>query len=188
MNDTETRLAAIERQLRYLSDRQEIEDVVHSHARGHDRFDSELMTAAYHDDGLDEHGSWAVHAGPDYAQWANRTHDGGSVLCMHNITTHNCEINGDEAHAESYVLGAMLDKNGETCRFLNGRYIDRLERRDGVWRIALRRCTVDVVLKGDASIMKSELFQKYGMIKGTRGKDDLSYSRPLTMDDPADRW
>ena len=188
MSDIETRLAEMERQLRYLNDRREIEDVVHKHARGHDRFDSALMTAVYHDDGVDEHGSWAVNSGPDYAEWANKTHDGGSIMCMHNITTHNCEINGDEAHAESYVLGALLNKDGDTCRLLNGRYVDRLERRDGVWRIALRRCTVDVVLKGDSSIMKTEVFKRFGMIKGTRDKDDLSYNRPLTMDDPVDRW
>ncbi|MBB5685919.1 nuclear transport factor 2 family protein [Sphingobium boeckii] len=188
MDTVEARLAAMEQQIRYLSDRQAIEDVVHSHARGHDRFDSDLMTACYHPDGIDEHGSWAVNAGPDYADWANKAHDGGSIMSMHNITTHTCEIDGDEAHAESYVIGAMLNKDGETCRFLNGRYLDRLEKRDGVWRIALRRCTVDVVLKGDSSIMKTEAFQRFGMIKGTRDSSDPSYNRPLTMDDPVDRW
>ena len=71
---------------------------------------------------------------------------------------------------------------------MNGRYVDRLERRDGAWRIAVRRCTVDVVLRADASVMKTEAFGRFGMIKGTRDRTDLSYNRPLTMDDPVDRW
>jgi hypothetical protein len=174
--------------VQYLKDRLAIQDVVHKFARGHDRFDCDLMTASYHEDGIDEHGSWAVNRGPEYAQWANKVHDGGSILCLHNITTHTCEIDGDEAHAESYVLGAMLNKDGETCRLLNGRYVDRLEKRDGAWRIALRRCTVDVVLTGDSSIMKTERFKAFGMIKGTRDESDLSYSRPLTLEVPVDRW
>jgi SnoaL-like domain len=181
-------LEALARDVRYLKDRQEILDCVHKHARGHDRFDVALMTECYHDDGIDEHGSFAVHTGPEYGEWSNKTHKAGSQMCLHNITSHTCEINGDEAHAESYVIGTMLNKDGVTCRFLNGRYVDRLERRDGVWRIALRRCTVDVVLKGDSSIMQTDLFKHYGMIKGTRDATDLSYDRPLTLEREVDRW
>jgi hypothetical protein len=181
-------ISQLSRDVRYLKDRQEILDCVHKHARGHDRFDIALMGDCYHPDGIDEHGSFAVHTGAEYGEWANATHAAGSQMCLHNICTHTCEINGDEAHAESYVIGTMLNKDGMTCRFLNGRYVDRLERRDGVWRIALRRCTVDVVLKGDSSIMQTDLFKHYGMIKGTRDATDLSYDRPLTMEKDVDRW
>ena len=65
----------------------------------------------------------------------NATHAAGSQQTMHNITTHTCEIDGDVAHAESYVMGAILNRDGVTARLLCGRYIDRLERRDGEWRI-----------------------------------------------------
>jgi SnoaL-like domain len=173
-------LAALARDVRFLKDRLEILDVVNRHSRGHDRFDLALMSDCYHADGIDEHGSFAVHSGPEYGEWANQTHAAGSQMCLHNITTHTC--------AESYVIGTMLNQDGATCRFLNGRYIDRLERREGTWRIALRRCTVDVVLKGDSSIMQTDLFRHYGMIKGSRDGADLSYDRPLTMERPVDRW
>ena len=172
----------------FLKDRLEIQDVVNRFARGHDRFDSVTMTETYHEDGIDDHGTWAVNKGPDYAEWANRVHEAGNLMCLHNITTHTCEIDGDVAHAESYVLGAFLNKDGTTCRLLNGRYVDRLERRDGTWRIALRRCTIDVAMTGDASIMSTERFKQFGMIKGTRDATDVSYARPLTLDYPVDRW
>ena len=187
MNDAET-LTTLAAQVAYLMDRRAIEDVVHSHARGHDRFDVELMTNAYHPDGVDEHGAASVNAASDYAAWANAIHAGGSQLCLHNITTHNCAIEGDTAHAESYVLVGLLNPDGKTVRFINGRYIDRLEKRDGEWRIALRRCTVDLLIAGDASILEMPQFKAGGFIKGVRGTDDVSYQRPLSLDTPVDVW
>ncbi len=188
MTDIETRLAELEAQVAFLKDRREIEDVVHNLARGTDRFDVEMMTDAFSEDGFDDHGKWARTPAAEFAAWANRTHDGGSILSMHNICTHTCEIDGNTAHAESYVMGAMLDREGETCRLLNGRYLDRLEKRNGKWVIVLRRCTVDVVLRADSSIMQSESFRSFGMIKGTRDKSDPSYARPLTMETPVKSW
>ena len=56
-----------------------------------------------------------------------------------------------------------------------------------VWRIALRRCTIEWALSGDASLMQAGAFT--GFIKGTWDKSDLSYARPLELDtDPAPRW
>lgn len=188
MTDLDCRLAQLEADIAYLKDRRAIEDVIHELARGTDRFDVEMMTDAFAEDGFDDHGTWARTPASEFADWANRIHEGGSLMSMHNICTHTCEIDGNVAHAESYVMGAMLDRSGESCRLLNGRYLDRLEKRDGVWRIVLRRCTVDVVLRGDASIMKTEAFRAFGMIKGTRDREDPSYARPLTMDTPVASW
>lgn len=184
----EAALETMRRDIGYLKDRLAIQDCIASHARGHDRHDVELLTDAYHKDGVDEHG-FAINAGPNYAAWSNQIHAAGSALHLHNITTHLCEIDGDTAHAESYVIVALLNPDGKSARLINGRYIDRLERRDGAWKIALRRSTVDVLIAGDASILQSPLFAKQGYIKGMRDKSDLCYQRPLSLDDtPADRW
>jgi hypothetical protein len=188
MSQIEERLAAIERELRHLADRRAIEDLVHAHARGHDRFDLALLRGAYHPDGVDEHGSAAINSGPDYAEWANAIHAGGSELCLHNITTHNCEIHDDVAHVESYVLVGLLNPDGKTARFINGRYVDRMEKRGGVWRIALRRCTVDLLIAGDASILNLPQFKQGGFIKGARDESDVSYHRPLELSTPVERW
>jgi hypothetical protein len=64
-----------------------------------------------------------------------------------------------------------------------------LERRDGEWRIAVRRSPVDGLLVGDASLLASPAFIQQGYVKGMQDKRDLSYQRPLTLDKtPADRW
>lgn len=184
----EAGLLQLRRDVDSLMDRRAIEDVVHSHARGHDRFNVDLMRAAYHDDGVDEHGSAAVNAAPDYPEWANRIHAGGSQLCLHNITTHNCEIDGDTAHVESYVLVGLLNPDGTSARLINGRYIDRMEKRAGRWAIVVRRCTVDLLIAGDASILTVPQFRAGGFIKGTRDIDDVSYRRPLDLDAAVERW
>lgn len=180
-------LEQMQRQLNHLMDRQALLDCIARHAHAHDRHDVDLLTAAYHDDGVDEHGH-AINPGPRYAGWANAVHAAGSQSHTHNITTHLCEIDGDVAHCESYVMVALLNRDGKSARLISGRYIDRLERRDGVWKIALRRSTVDVLLAGDASILQAPVFIEQGYAKGTWDRRDVSYQRPLSLDVTPARW
>jgi len=175
------------RDIQFLKDRLAIEDCIHRHARGHDRFDIEMMTSCYHADGIDEHGAAAIKKGPEYGEWANNTHAQGAQLNLHNITTHTCEIEGDTAHAESYVLVGLLNPDGVSVRFINGRYVDRLEKRDGAWKIALRRCTLDFMIQGDASLLKSPYISAAGYIKGQRDRSDVSYQRPLSLEAEVER-
>lgn len=180
-------LAQLCRDVAYLKDRLAIQDLIARHARGHDRHDVDLLTSAYHDDGVDEHGH-AINPGPLYAQWSNAVHAAGSDQHLHNITTHLCEIDGDVAHCESYVMVSLLDRGGKTARIINGRYIDRVERRNGAWKIALRRSTVDTLITGDASILQHPKFVEQGYAKGMRDGSDVSYQRPLSLDTPVTLW
>ena len=82
----------------------------------------------------------------------------------------------------------LLGRDGRTAQFISGRYLDRLERRDGRWRIALRRSTVEVMFTADASVLKSPFFTGQGYLKGTRDTGDLSYRRPLTLEQTGSRW
>lgn len=184
----DTDLRVLRRDVQYLLDRTGILDCIARHARGCDRHDADLISAAYHHDGMDEHGV-AVNPGPDYAQWANRTHAETSIVHTHNITTHSCEIDGDTAHAESYVIVILIGRDGGSAQFITGRYLDRLERRDGQWRIAVRRSTVEGMFLADARVLQSKFFKEQGYLVGTRDRHDLSYARPLTMESAAPaRW
>lgn len=170
-----------------LEDRASILDCVATHARGCDRHDVELLASSYHDDGVDEHGA-TINLGPDYPAWANAVHAATSDAHLHHITTHTCEIDGDEAHAESYTIVTLLAPGASAVSVMCGRYIDRLERRDGTWRIAVRRATVEVAFTADASLLQSKFFTAQGYVKGTRDNDDASYDRPLSLDTNAERW
>ena len=183
-----TELDSLRRDVAYLMDRTAIVDCIAAHARGCDRHDVDLITAAYHPDGVDEHG-WVTNVGVEYGDWANRTHAATSQVHTHNITTQSCEIEGDTAHAESYVIVVLLSLDGRTAQVISGRYVDRLERRDGRWAIAVRRSTVEVMFLADASVLQSSFFKDTGYPVGTRDLHDLSYQRPLAIDTPApQRW
>jgi hypothetical protein len=182
----EEKLQRLSDQVEYLLDRQAILDVVMRHARGHDRHDVELMNSCFWPDGYDEHGSW-VTAGPDYGATANTWHEGGFFLHNHNITNHSCEVDGDTAHSESYVIGTMLPRQTPgRAKFTAGRYIDRLEKRDGEWRILVRRSVIDEEIEGEMNWPQGSLPAAFP--KGTWDKNDLSYVRPLKIDTPALRW
>ncbi len=80
------------------------------------------------------------------------------------------------------MLVCLLNHDGITARVISGRYIDRLEKRDGQWKIAVRRSTVELMFTADASGLQSQLFKDQGYPAGTRDRRDLSYLRPLTLD------
>lgn len=172
-------LEQLRRDVRALQDRAEILDCIARHARGCDRHDVDLLSTTYEPDGIDEHGT-TVNTGAGYAAWANAVHAASSQNHLHHITTHLCEVDGDEAHAESYVLVTLLSPDGTTATVMCGRYLDRLHRRDGTWRIALRRATVELAYTADAHLLRSSFFTEQGYEVGRRDTGDGSYERPLT--------
>ena len=181
-------LAALRQRVAHLEDRAAILDCIARHARGCDRHDVDLIGSTYWPDGVDEHG-WSTNTGEQYGEWANQAHAATTQVHTHNVTTHTCEIDGDTAHAESYAIVVLLGNDGRTAQFISGRYLDRLERRGGEWRIALRRSTVEVMFIADASVLQSSFFKDQGYIKGTRDHDDISHMLPLRLDGPEPtRW
>jgi len=183
---SEDRLAQLERKVQDLTDRQEIYDCLVRTSRGNDRFDEDLIVGSYHPDGLHELGANLI-PGPEYGDYANKGHLAICDVNMHAVTMHSCDIDGDVAHAESYVIGLFADKGAETSRMLAGRYLDLLEKRDGEWRIALRRTTVEVVMEGVAKLPNGQTPPGTGYVKGSRDRSDLSYHRPLTTEG-GERW
>jgi len=183
---SEERFEAVVRELEYLKDRQAILDVISKQSRGHDRHDAELQNSCFWEDGLDEHGQW-ITPGPRYGQWANETHSAGFTAHLHNLTTHSCEIDGNTAHCESYVVGIFQSRRQENrAHFMTGRYIDRLEKRDGEWRIVVRRSVIEVVLEGESHWLASP--ESLTFPKGSWDESDLSYTRPLQIDSVTPFW
>lgn len=181
MTDASKMMMELQKDVQYLMDRTAILDCIARHSRGQDRHDVEMLTSAYHKDARDEHGV-IVNKASDYAKWVNALHDSLFCLHTHNICTHNCEIEGDTAHCESYVLFGLLTKEMETVWFGGGRYLDRLEKRNGEWKIALRRTMIDYIFEADAAVFNSKVYQDMGYPMGRNNMDDLSYLRPLRLD------
>lgn len=181
----ENELKEIKALLQYMKDRQDILDCIMREARGRDRFDAELTSSCYWEDGVDEHGT-VVTPGPVYGERANEGHRAAFSCNSHNLTNHLCEIDGDVAYCETYVMGGLLSHDQKTCKIALGRYFDQLERRNGVWKIKVRRGTVDMVVEGDASWLQSPAVK--GFMKPQRSKDDPSYQRPIEVNSAHERW
>jgi hypothetical protein len=159
-----------------LKDRQEILDCIVRESRARDRQDSEQIASCWWEDGLDEHGA-VMNQAPDYPARANAGHAANFNMTSHNITNHLCELDGDVAYCESYVVGGLFWRDDKTTTIAFGRYLDQLERRNGEWRILTRRCTIEMSANTDGTWVHSKNVK--GFLKGLWSKDDPSYERPI---------
>jgi hypothetical protein len=169
------RLARLER----LADRQDILDCLARFSRGMDRFDRELFLSAFQPDATIAAG---IFVGGPVAlyDWASALHEQGQVTTHHNLLNCAIDIEGSTAHTETYYL--FVGRNRDATNWIaGGRYIDRLEHRDGVWRIALRTNVIE--WSGVVPTMPLPFADVPDIdVNGapSRNKDDPSYQRPLT--------
>lgn len=171
--------------VRGIKDRQDILDVIRRESRGRDRQDVDQIAACWWPEGIDEHGPIVMKA-PDYPARANAGHTRFFSATMHHITTHTCEIEGDTAHCETYVIGTMLSRDKQAMKIAPGRYFDRLEKRGDEWRILYRRCTVEMSMDGSAEWVNGPMCK--GFLRSVWSKDDISYQRPIEVGDDGERW
>ena len=161
----------LEARLRMLADKDEIRDLLLRYCRGVDRGDEAMIAACYHAGGIDDHGDFVVAAedvAPLFVKLAARSPLGG----MHFIGNVLIEVEGQVAFAESYFM-AIKDIERPTgtrhLRVRSGRYVDRLERRDGRWGI-VERVLADEWNKVEPLIETLGGHERYRF--GTRGADD----------------
>jgi hypothetical protein len=169
------KLARLERML----ERQDILDCLTRFSRGMDRFDRECFLSAFHADAVISAGEFV--GPPDVCyDWASKLHEQGQVATQHDLVNVTVDIDGDVAHAETYYLFVGRNRD-ETNWIAGGRYIDRLERRGGAWKIAMRANAIEW------SGMLPTLPIPFADVPGvelngsaSRSKEDISYLRPLT--------
>ena len=164
-----------ERRIDELLARDEIAQVILRLAGATDRRDEEAIRACYHADAFDDHG--AFQGGPaEFAAWVRE------VLAMFAATQHflappRITLDGEVAHAETYCTAHHVTPegapDGARDAVMGLRYLDRFERRGGVWRIARRTCVWDytyIVPAGD----QWPLGPSFRL--GRPGRDDPSYA------------
>ena len=158
-----------------LVDKQEIHDVLMRYCRGIDRCDEELLRSVYHPDATDNHGQFNGTAA-DFIPWAlqalRRDERTTHFLCNELI-----EVQGDTAHCESYLFAVhrRKTKDGTATKDLTfgGRYVDRFERREGVWKIAHRQ----VILEWSRLDPVEESYPLEHSVTGQRSREDAVYKR-----------
>jgi len=126
--------------------RAEITDRLHLYCRGVDRRDPELLLASFWPDSKVEFGMFSG-GGQEFARslvgWFA---DGGVGVTAHMLGNVVIAFDGEAAFTECYLHATHRLRGEDGTEFdsiFGGRYQDRFERRDGVWRIALRRLVFD---------------------------------------------
>ena len=154
----------------------EIKDVHFRYCRANDRRDEELMRSCFHADAVIE-----LHKPLDVDSFIVFGRD---ILSKYTVTWHNTgnqlvEVSGDAAWAEHYTISShriAADDTGPERDFVaSGRYIDRMERRHGEWRIARRVMLLDFT-RLDLNPPQEPAF---GSRSGERNRNDISYAMRL---------
>ncbi|WIW90768.1 nuclear transport factor 2 family protein (plasmid) [Sphingobium sp. V4] len=170
-NELDTRLAG-------LIDRQAIADCLARFCRGMDRFDRDAYLSAFHADAEIAAGPF-VGSAADCWDWAMPLHDQAQSLTHHVLLQSSIDVDGDTAHGETYYqfIGRNRD---DSVIMAGGRYIDRFERRDGAWRIALRVNVIEwSVMPPAVAIPFADVPDIAANGVSARGREDPSYQRPL---------
>jgi hypothetical protein len=122
-----------------------VTDLIHAVAYANDRRDMARLLDCYWPDATSKHGAYEGPTAGFY-EYARPIIE-GCKHAAHHISNVVAEVDGDRAMAQSYYFAhhrrAAQAGDGEEDAFFEGRYVDLLERRDGVWKIIHRRGLAD---------------------------------------------
>lgn len=128
--------------LQVLLDKQALYELVLNYCRGVDRHGFALLESLYHPDSTDDHSPLFKGSGPEYVRWIPTVLERYTVT-SHVITGALFNVDGDFADGEAQVSAYHLTNKDPSWEVIfHGRFLDRYERRQGVWRI-LERVTVN---------------------------------------------
>ena len=155
-----------------LADRLAIAETLALYCRGIDRCDPQQLAAAF-----------TPQAVIDYGDGARPVADvipglmaglGAMRVTQHNISNTVIRIDGEQARAETncVALHIIPGPEGETELVVGGRYLDRLEKREGRWLIAERLYVMDWNRSAPATMALEGGLLGGLQRRGARGADD----------------
>jgi hypothetical protein len=136
-------VSEINKELQALLEREQIRDCIARLARGEDRRDAALIKSSYWPDSITDYGvfegsfeqylAWVVPGSP------------AIPVTQHILGQSVIELKGEAALVETHVTSyhRVIMGSEERDTVIGGRYLDRLEKRDGAWRIARRTMLYD---------------------------------------------
>ncbi len=156
--------------------RQEIADLTMAYSRGVDRADESLLKSIFHDDSVVVSGAFNGN-GQDFATEICRIVRANYDSCFHSISNQWINVTGDTALGETYVIAvSTMDTDaGKSDLLTGGRYIDRFERRKGIWKFSERTFVSDWNrLDSSTRQMKEGMYAPLDL-QGSQGSDDPIY-------------
>ncbi|MFV3307750.1 nuclear transport factor 2 family protein [Pseudomonas sp. NY15181] len=141
-----------------------------------DRGDLRLLRSLYHDDAIDDHGPMFCGSPDEYVAWLP------GMLANWEATSHVISnmlflVDGNQAEGELAVLAYhRTPAPGSREIIARGRYLDRYEKREGVWRF-LRRSLVLDSMEERATPAGSGPSLDEGIEKGRPDAGDACFTR-----------
>lgn len=139
--------------LENLLDHEQVRHCIARLARGEDRRDAALITAAYWPDSVTDYGVFKGSFN-EYLAWVVPGAD-AITNTQHHIGQSHIELDGAVARVETQVISYHRVKYGEGDEHdtvIGGRYLDVFEKRNGDWRIASRKMLYDWYQDWGASV------------------------------------
>lgn len=119
-----------------------IRSLLARYSRGIDRADWDLVRSCFHDDARLDYGM-VVGTVEEFIAYASEGL-APMVALQHFLGQSLIELDGDSAWSETYVQAFhRIPGQPPNDLVVAARYVDRLERRDGEWRIAARTMITD---------------------------------------------
>lgn len=164
-------------QLQALLDKQAILELVHAYCNAADRHDNEKFRQLYHEDAWDDHGSFFKGPAMAFIDQLPKIQESMEIL-HHNVTTVNIKLDGNRAEGEVYILAfhKVRTEEGPFDLLIGGRYFDKYEKRNGVWKFTHRAVVADWANLHQPSIVNLDNPVIEGAYIGKPGPDDPSYS------------
>lgn len=130
-------------ELKHLLDRDKIRDCIARLARGEDRRDASAISACCWPDSTSDYGVFFGNF-DEYLAWVVPGSPAIPVT-QHVLGQSVIDLNGDTALVETQVISYHRVNMGaeERDTTIGGRYLDRMEKRNGEWRIAARTMLYD---------------------------------------------
>lgn len=154
----------------YAEDCAQIRRLLALYCRGIDRLDCTLLTKVYWEDGTDHHGNFMGPA-PDFIDYIIPRLKQRYIRTHHMLGHSLLNVVDGVANCETYFYAQHLlrDPNGQN-HVTVGRYMDRLSKRNGEWRISEREVIMDwyVTHPVGPTVLEWPYF-------GTANKEDPSY-------------
>lgn len=155
--------------------REAIREVLGAYCRGIDRRDRALVTAAFHPDATDDHGT-GDRPRDEFVEWCFGLLEGYDST-FHQLGQSTFDFrSGVLAHVETYGIASHRRLGGPDHRNLvtGFRYLDVFRLDDGGWRIARRRAVTDwsrIDRVGDWWVVPDTY------LRGSNGPDDPSHEQ-----------
>lgn len=121
--------------------KQEITEALGAYCRAMDRIDLDLARSVFHPDAIADYGAMFTGTGYEFVDFIGAVHPAMEAH-VHHLGSISITVRGDAAGSEAYVLSRLrsrTEEGGISDIIAHGRYVDRWQRRDGVWRISHRR-------------------------------------------------